>query len=154
MIRVLLAAVLVALTVIAAKLWTADYSRKFDPEARMKIKGAMITKDKSKSYYWVDVHLEKAGEKEHDLRKLVRMITADGVEHKPADTTFAGSPEQGFTDIWFKFWLEGADLRGPLTLKINDGALAVKTNSGMPETDTKGSAVFRSDNWNASWLGF
>ncbi len=154
MIRIFLAVVLVALTAIAAKLWAADYSREPDPAARMEIEGAMITKDKVKAYYWVDVHLKKSGGEEHDLRKPVRLVTGDGVEHVPADTTFAGSPENGFTDLWFKFWLEEADLHGTMVLKINDGTLAVKTNSGMPETDDKGTAVFRSDNWDASWLGF
>lgn len=152
MIRLLLAALVVALTAVAAKVWTGKYDRDPDPKARFVIEGAQVSRDRS--FRWVELHLRKSGEADHDLFKPVRLLTMDGTEHEPADTTFSGSPEKGFTEIWFKFWLVEADLKGQLSLLINDGKLRVKTNEGLPSTDDDGKAVFKSADWGKSWLGF
>lgn len=152
MIRLLLAVLVVALTAAAAKVWTEKYDADPDPKARFVIDAAQVSRDRS--FRWVELHLRKNGEADHDLVKPVRLLTMDGTEHEPADTTFAGSPEKGFTDIWFKFWLVEADLNGPISLLINDGKLRVKTNEGLPSTDGDGKAVFKSADWGKSWLGF
>ncbi len=152
MIRGLFAALLVAVTFAAAWVWTGKYDKDPDPKARLAVIAAQVSSDKS--YRWVELHLRKNGEAEHDLRKPVRLLTEDGSEHEPADTTFAGSPEKGFTDIWFKFWLAEADLAGKMDLRINDGLLRVKTNSGPPSLGNDGKAVFKSADWGKSWLGF
>jgi len=152
MIRLLLAALVVGVTFAAARVWTAEYDSDPDPKARFVIEGAQLSSDRS--YRWVELNLRKSGDAEHDLRKPVRLVTADGTGHEPADTTFAGSPEKGFTDIWFKFWLEESDLKGSLKLRINGGELRVKTDSGPPSLGSDGKAVFKSADWGKSWLGF
>lgn len=152
MLRGSLAALVVAVTVVAAKIWSAKYDRDPDPKARFVIVEALVRSDHS--YRWVELHLRKSGEADHDLRKPVRLVSADGKEHEPADTTFAGSPEKGFTDIWFKFWLGESDLKDPLNLRINDGTLRVKTNNGLPALGSDGEAAFKSADWGKSWLGF
>ena len=152
MIRLSLAVLVVALTALAAKVWTAKYDSDPDPKARFVVTEALVRKDKS--YRWVELHLKKSGGSEHDLRKPVRLVTADGTGHEPADTTFAGSPETGFTDIWFKFWLTESDLEGLLTLRINEGELRVKTSGGAPTFGSDGETVFKSADWGKSWLGF
>ena len=152
MIRLSLAVLVVALTALAAKVWTAKYDSDPDPKARFVVTEALVSKDRS--YRWVELHLKKSGEADHDLRKPVRLVTADGTGHEPADTTFAGSPERGFTDIWFKFWLTEADLEGSLTLRINEGELRVKRSEGAPTFGSDGETVFKSADWGKSWLGF
>lgn len=152
MIRLTLAVLVVALTALAAKVWTVKYDGDPDPGARFVIEGVQLRSDHS--YRWVELHLRKSGEADHDLRKPVRLLTADGTEHEAADTTFAGNPEKGFTDIWLKFWLADADLKGPLSLRINDGTLRVKTNSGAPSAGDGGEVVFKHADWEKSWLGF
>lgn len=152
MTRLLLATLVVGVTFAAAWVWTAKYDGDPDPRARFVISEAMVRSDRT--YRWVELHLRKSGEVKHDLRKPVRLVTRDGTEHEAADFTFAGSPEEGFTDIWFKFWLEESDLKNPLTLRINDGVLRVKTDSGAPALGSDGKAVFKSTDWGKSWLGF
>ncbi|WP_411826439.1 hypothetical protein [Luteolibacter sp. AS25] len=152
MVRLILAMVLVAVTLGAAMVLSADYSRSPDPKTGFKIVSAKVRQDES--FFWVELYTEKVGELEHDLRKPVRLVTADGKEHRAADTTFAGTPADGFTEIWYKFWLEKEDLEQALSLKINDGVLVVKAGSGLPDLDKHGEAVFKSENWSKSWLGF
>jgi hypothetical protein len=153
MIRLSLALLLVALTSLAAMVWTRKYDGAPDPKARFEIEAAKLRKDHS--FHWLELHLRKNSEEGHDLRKPVRLVTADGKGHEPADTTFAGSPEEGFTEIWFKFWLSEDALDGPVNLRINDGKLRVKTNSGLPATfGSDGEAVFKTADWEKSWPGF
>lgn len=151
--RLLIAALLVAVTFLAVKLWTGKYDRDPDPRARYRIEAARIERDRS-NYLWLEIHLRKDGTKDHDMLQPVRLLTADGTEHEPADTTFAGGPGKGFTDIWFKFWLENKDIEGKIDLCMNGGTLSVKTNEGTPATDKEGKAVLRSADWGKTWLGF
>lgn len=152
MIRLALALVLVLLTALAARLWTMSYDGSPDPQARFEIEGTHLKRDRSN--FWLEVHLKKSGSKDHDLRQPVRLITADGIKHEPADTVFAGSQEKGFTEIWFKFWLEDRQVEGPISLQLNGGELRIKINQGMPKLDKKGEAVIKSADWRKSWLGF
>lgn len=152
LLRLLTAALLVALTFLAVALWTGKYDSDPDPRARYRIDAASLKRDGS--YVWLEIHLRKSGDQDHDLLQPVRLVTADGKEHEPADTTFAGATGKGFTDIWFKFWLESADLKGKIYLRMNGGNLHVKTNEGAPATDKDGKAVFRSADWGKTWLGF
>ncbi|MBC7980619.1 MAG: hypothetical protein H7Y36_08675 [Armatimonadetes bacterium] len=152
MIRLMLAVLLVVFTFLAALIWSKNYDKQPDPKARFTIRSVQVKRDQS--FYWLDIHLKKSGPQAHDMRRQVRLIDAVGQKHEPADTTFAGSPETGFTDIWYKFWLEKQDLESSLTLRINDGLLRVKTNQGMPEIGKHKAAVFNSSDWRKSWLGF
>ncbi len=150
LLRLLIAALLVALTFLAAKLWTGKYEGDPDPRARYRIEASSLKRDGA--YVWLEIHVRKSSEKDHDLRQPVRLVTADGTEHKPADTKFP--PGKGFTDIWFKFWLEDTDLTGRIDLRMNGGTLHVKTNEGAPMRDKDGNAVIKSSDWEKTWLGF
>jgi hypothetical protein len=152
LLRLLIAALLVAVTFLAVKIWTGRYDRDPDSRARYRIEAARLERDRS--YLWLEIHLRKNGEEDHDMRQPVLLVTADGTEHEPADTTFAGSPEEGFSEIWFKFWLENADVEGKIDLRMNGGTLRVKTNQGTPAFDKDGKAVRRSADWGETWLGF
>lgn len=150
--RLLIAALLVALTFLGVKLWTGRYEGDPDPRARYRIEASSLKRDGT--YVWLEIHLRKSSEQDHDLRKPVRLVTADGTEHEPADTKFAGAPEKGFTDIWFKFWLEDTDLKGKIDLRMNGGTLRVKRNEGAPTMDKDGTTVIKSSDWEKTWLGF
>ena len=152
MIRLILAVLLVTLTTAAAKLWIQKYNRDPDPKARFVIMKARVSSDRS--YRWLELHLRKNGDANHDLSIPVRLIEGNGTAHEPADITFAGSQETGFSDIWFKFWLDPSALDAPLMLRINEGLLVVKSDKAMPALNQKGEAVFKSENWSKSWLGF
>lgn len=152
LLRLLIAALLVVLTFLAVQLWTGKYDGAPDPRARYRIEASSLKRDGT--YAWLEIHLRKSGEQEHDMLKPVVLVTADGTEHEPADTTFAGAPGKGFTDIWFKFWLKDADLKGKIDLRMNGGTLHVKTNEGAPAMDKDGKAVMRSADWGKTWLGF
>jgi len=150
--RFAVAIVLVVLTVIAAMLWTAEYDSSPDPAARFEVQSARLTPDRD--FVWLEIHLKKSGEENHSLERLVHLVTNDGIEQDPADTTFAGTPEEGFTDIWYKFWLEQADLEGELVLKINEGELIIKKSQARPLLGDGDERVFKSSDWEKSWLGF
>lgn len=126
-------------------IWLRPYEWKSDPAARFKIVAAQVTEDRS--YFWLDLHLKKTGEKPHDLEKPVRLITLDGIRHEPAKTDFAGNPLSGTSDIWFRFWLEEKDLRGPLSLQLNDGSLSVKTSQRFPKIRSSGARAFHTNRW-------
>ncbi len=147
-----LAAILVALTALAAQLWTSSYAKHPDRRARYEIEAVKVERDRS--FCWLEVHLKKSGETSHDLRKPVLLRTAKGNAHEPADTTFVGNPEAGFSEIWFKFWIAESELAETLKLRLNDAELLVKNSQGSPDLGKKGRAVFRSTNWRKSWLGF
>ena len=83
----------------------------------------------------------------HDLMKPVRMVTAAGDVIEPAETAMAGEDANGTTDLWFKFWLEDVQIKGPLKLQINDGVLTVRTCSGVPNLGVSNTEFFSTCNW-------
>jgi hypothetical protein len=129
----------------AGAVWFLPYEWRPDPGARFKIAAAQLKRDRS--YYWLNIHLKKSGGEDHDLRKPVRMVLGDGRELEPADTTFAGEMGPGTTEIWFRFWLEEQDLKGPLTLRLNDGALKVKSSSEPPRIASGAMRTFSNHRW-------
>ncbi len=143
--RGILLALLVGASAVAIWSWFRPYDWAPDPEARYGIRAAQLIRDQS--YFWLNVQLDRTGNAEHDLLKPVRLETAAGRRIEPADTTFEGTPETGTTRIWFRFWLEKSDLEGPLKLHLNDGALDVKTTSGIPSLGATGERVFTSHRW-------
>jgi len=146
--RILRHSLLVCLLISAAfAAWSCfrPYAWRPDPAARCKVVETLVTRDQS--FFWVDVHLKVNPGMTHDLQKTVRLETATGARHEPADTTFAGSDGQGTTEIWFKFWLEPADLAGPLTLHLNDGKLLIKTGNNVPELATSTYRNFTINHW-------
>lgn len=150
--RLCIAILIVVTTATAAWLWTRNYERDADPAARFSIQAAKVEEDHSR--YWLELHLKQNGSEKHDMLKPVRLLTAGDKIHEPAKTTFAGNPEQGFTDIWLWFWLEKGDMEKNISLKINDGTLKVKTGGKAPSLSGGEDVVFKSSNWEKSWLGF
>jgi hypothetical protein len=143
--RVCLIVALVVSSAFAAWSWLQPYSWSADPAARCKVIGSQVKKDRS--YFWLDVRLKVAPGQTHDLMKPVRLITAAGRELEPADTTLGGETGGGTTDLWFKFWLETADLDGPLKLRINDGSLVIRSGYGIPQLGSSDMKYFTTSRW-------
>lgn len=150
--RFLMAVCLVGSTVLLGLLWVKKYESSPDPKARFEVQAVRLKQDKG--YVWLEAHLKKSGDEEHDLKKPVLLVTADGIQHEPADTTFAGSPETGFTEIWFKFWVDKRSLKGEMNLKMNGGKLKIKSSQPAPVVGSNRETVFKSSDWESSWLGF
>lgn len=132
-------------TAFAAWSWFRPYSWSPDPAARGKVVETLVTRDHS--YFWVNVHLKMNAGETHDLQQPVRLETSRGTLLEPADTTLVGSDTQAITEIWFKFWLEAADLDGPLTLQLNRGKLAVKSERGVPDLGSPAYRNFTTQHW-------
>lgn len=139
-----MAALLVS-TAFAAWSWLRPYAWSVDPAARCKVVGSQVRKDGA--FFWLDVHLKVTPGQAHDLIKPVRLITAGGRELEPADTTLGGKAGSETTDLWFKFWLESADLNGPLKLRINDGSLVIRSGSGIPRLGSSNLEYFTTSRW-------
>lgn len=144
MVRLILVVALVVCAGFAGWSWFRPYEWAADSAARCKIAGVQVRSDHS--FFWVDVHLRVSPGGTHDLSKPVRLSTAAGKELEPADTML-GSKDQVTTDLWFKFWLEPADLSGPLSLRINDGKLIVKAKPGIPSLGATQQKFFPTNHW-------
>lgn len=83
----------------------------------------------------------------HDLQKPVYLQTASGTQLQPADTTLAGEDGKTTTEIWFKFWLDSPQIKGPLNLHLNDGHLAIKRSAMAPELGTSDFRNFTTNQW-------
>lgn len=139
-----LVAGLVASAAFASWAWLRPYDFHPDPAARCEILETLVTRDQS--FFWVNVHVEMNPGLRHDLQQPVMLETPTGPK-QPADTTFAGADPMLPEEIWFKFWLESADLAGPVTLKVNGGKLSVKTLSQVPELGTSTLRNFTNNHW-------
>ncbi len=129
----------------AAWSWFRPYAWNPDPGARCRVVGCQVRQDRTN--FWVYVHLKVEPENGHDLMKPVRLRTSAGREIEPADTTMAGEEGRGTSDLWFKFWLESEDMKGPLELRINDGTLVLKENSGFPALGATQLEYFVTNRW-------
>lgn len=143
--RVFLIVTLLVAAGFAAWSWLRPYAWSVDPAARCKVAGAQVRKDAS--FYWLDMHLKVTPGRTHDLMKQVRLVTSAGRELEPADTTLGGKTGGETTDLWFKFWLESADLDGPLSLRINDGSLVIRSGSGIPRLGNSNLEYFTTSCW-------
>ena len=151
-VRFMMALCLAGSTIFLSSLWARKYESSPHPAARFNVEAVRLKQDKG--YVWLEAHLKKNGEKDHDLKQPVFLVTSDGRKHEPADTVFAGTPEKGFTAIWFKFWLEKEALEGEINLEMNGGVLKIKSSKPLPVLGSHKETVFRSSNWETSWLGF
>lgn len=131
--------------VFAAWQWFRPYDWSPDPAARYHIVHAAVERDHS--YLWLNLFLERNGQEAHDLTKPVRLLTADGREHEPADTTLGGDEKSGTDALGFRFWLNEEDFAGPLKLRLNDGTLLVRKRSGTPGVNNGVPRYFTSSNW-------
>jgi len=143
--RVCLVVALLVSAAFAGWTWLRPYAWQVDPAARCKVVGVQVRKDMS--FFWLDARLKVTPGQDHDLMKPVRLVTSAGRELEPADTTLGGKTGEGTTDLWFKFWLEQADLNGPLKLRINDGSLVIRTGSGVPRLGSSNSEYFTTSRW-------
>lgn len=125
----------------AAWSWFRPYAWNVDPGARCKVMGVEVKPDQS--YFWLTAHLRMNSGESHDLRKPMVLLTASGDVVEPADTTFGGTVEHGTTDIWLKFWLESDQIIGPLSLRVHDGVLSIKSKRGAPA----GAGFFVTHHW-------
>ena len=135
---------LVASAAFASWAWLRPYDFHPDPAARCEVLETLITRDGS--YFWANVHVKVSPGAGHDLRIPVTLNTPTGAK-QPADTTFAGLDPMKPEEIWFKFWLESADLAGPVTLRINGGTLSVKTLSKVPDLGSSTLRNFTNNHW-------
>lgn len=129
----------------AAAAFVVPYEWSPDPQARFRIAAVQVKRDRS--YHWVTIHLKKGGTENHDLMKPVRLVTGSGHEMEPADTVFSGTEQTGTNQMWFKFWLSEAEIREPLSLKLNDGKLTVKTSERMPSIHDGMMRTFSNPRW-------
>ncbi|WAC20863.1 hypothetical protein OVA24_05630 [Luteolibacter sp. SL250] len=129
----------------AAAAFILPYEWGPDPKARFKIAAVQAKRDRS--YYWITVHLKKGGAENHDLMKPVRLQLGTLKSLEPADVTFQGNAESGFTEMWYKFWVSESEAANPLHLKINDGVLTVKTTEGMPPIHDGMMRTFSNPRW-------
>jgi hypothetical protein len=143
--RAFLIVSLLVSAVFAGWVWLRPYEWRADPAARSTIAAAMVKEDHG--YYWLHLHLKVTSGESHDLMKPVRLVTAGGRELEPADTTLGGTGESGTTAIWFKFWLEPADIGGALNLRINDGTLTVKSSQSIPSLGPEKEECFATHRW-------
>lgn len=148
--RLLLVGLLLVSAAFAAWTWMRPYEWQADIQAQCRIEGCEVEIDHSN--YWLRLHLkvrEDEGDQrfEHDMMKPVRLVSASGREIEPADTTLSGDKTKAIQAIWLKFWLKPEDFDGPLTLKINDGRLSVRSDSGPPKLRSSGSRNFVTENW-------
>jgi hypothetical protein len=125
--------------------WLRPYAWHSDSAARCKVVETLVTRDQA--FFWVDAHLKVNPGMTHDWQKPVYLETAAGVKHQPADTTFGSQEGQGTNEIWLKFWLDAADLTGPLTLHLNDGKLLIKAREGVPQLGTSTYRNFTTNQW-------
>lgn len=144
-IRIGLYSLLLLAALFAAASFLIPYDWNPNPGARFKIAATQVKKDRG--YYWITVHLKKAGGKNHDFEKPVRLVTASSEEIEPADFTFSGSPEAGFHEMWVKFWVPAEQTTGALDLRINDGRLRVKSHAPMPSLTDAIMRTFTSPRW-------
>lgn|GEM_PF-668241 len=138
--------ILLGLSVLfAAAAFILPYEWSPDPGARFKIAAVQAKRDRS--YYWITVHLKKTGEENHDIMKPVRLQLGSLKALEPADITFQGNAEAGFTEVWYKFWVSESEAFNPFHLKINDGVLTVKTSEGMPPIHDGMMRTFSNPRW-------
>lgn len=125
--------------------WFRPYDWHPDPTARCQVVQTLVSKDRS--FYWLEVRLKMNPMMIHDLEKKVILKTSSRAKIEAADSTFTGADPQVVSDLWFKFWLEPEDFSGPMTLFLNDGALLIKAQTGMPKLGFSGSRTFSSNQW-------
>lgn len=124
--------------------WLRPYAWHPDPAAGCEVEAVQLRRDRSN--YWVHIHLKVLPGCRHDLLKPVRLLTSAGRELEPADTALAGEPGSA-TELWYKFWLETADLEGTLALRLNDGTLSIKSGPGLPELASTEETTYPTHHW-------
>ena len=144
-VRFSLAALFIVSCGFAAWSWLRPYAWAPDPAARCKIVETLVTRDNT--FFWVEVHLKITPGQTHDLRQPLFLALASGKKLDPADTTLGGIDGRGTTDLWVKFWLDRAEIDGPLDLHLNGGKLRVKNRTGVPSIENEAFRNFTTQRW-------
>jgi hypothetical protein len=131
--------------IFAAWQWFRPYDWSPDKAARYQVVHASLTRDHS--YLWLNVFLERKGDSDHDLTKPVLLLTADGRELEPAETTLGGDEKRGTESLGFRFWLQDGDFTGPVKLRLNEGELIIRKQSGVPGVNNGTPRYFTTSNW-------
>ncbi len=143
--RGFLVGALIAAALFAGWSWLRPYDWRPDPGARCQVVGVQLRRDLN--HFWLDVHLKTLTGASHDLAKTVLLQTQTGRALSPADSTFGGDDPGQPREMWFKFWLERADLDGTLHLRLNDGGLVIKNTTGIPALESSEIRYFPTRNW-------
>lgn len=125
--------------------WFRPYDWNPDPAARCTVVASLVTPDTS--FYWLEVHVKMNPGMSHDLQKPVYLHTGDAVKLEPADTTLAGEDGKVMTEMWFKFWLDSTQIKGPLHLQINEGKLLIKQSSAVPNVGKADFKNYTTNDW-------
>lgn len=136
---------LLLVTAFAAWAWLRPYSWQGDGGSHLKIEGAQLRRDHRN--YWLDLYLQQSGGEAFDPAKPIELITANGKRHTAADITLESIDQKTTTGVILKFWLEPADLTGPIQLKVNGGELVVKSNARTPELVDAERRALRTSSW-------
>jgi len=147
-----IAGLVVVVTAIAGLMAFRGYEKNPDVGALFQTQAVQLKPDRS--YVWLNIHVKRSGGQQHDLMKPVRLLMENGEAREPDNMDFAGNPQEGFTDIWYSFWMEQHELKGKLGLKINDGVLKIKETEPVPDLSDGRVRVFKTSKWKKSWLGF
>ena len=143
--RYILLGLLLISAAFAAWSWLRPYAWGADSAARCQINGCEVVQDHAN--YWVNLKLKVDAGAEHDLQIPARLVTAGGRELEAADTTLVGDEAKAVREIWLKFWLEKADMKGPLKLRINEGELSIRKGSGEPKLRSNGRRYYVTHGW-------
>lgn len=145
--RIILVALLLISGAFASWSWLRPYEWSADPRARAKIVGCLVERDHSN--YWVRLKLRIPDGEKHDLEQPVRLLTHGGDNLEPADTTLEGDEKQAVRVVWLKFWLEEKQMKGSLSLKINEGKLTVRSGNGfrLPDLRSDDTRYFVTHRW-------
>ncbi len=125
--------------------WLRPYEWNPDPRAKAEIVGVELKRDHS--YYWLTVHVRAESGASLDVSRPVRLVVRREGDLQPADTRLEGSPESGFREAWFKFWLESDEVSGPLKLGLPDGSLSVKSTGKDPAIKHGKTRHFTTHRW-------
>lgn len=133
----------------AAWQWFRPYEWSPDPTARYEVSQCLVERDHAN--LWLRVFLEPREEQTMDYLQPIRLTTAAGKQHEPAQMDQAGhaGPDQsaGVDQVVLSFWLEPADFSGPLKLELNGGNLTIRSGDALPKVADGAFRVFNSTRW-------
>lgn len=153
--KILLGLLIPTLAVAIWQWFLRPYEWNPDPTGGCRIEFAKLQRDLS--YHWLELRLEVTDPESFAIDPDLALVTAAGIERKPAGLSLEGSgikdldpgdPSLAATEsAAVKFWLEPGDLDGPLVLRINGASLEVRRGSARPALKDGGTKVYRTCRW-------
>jgi hypothetical protein len=139
----------------AAWQWFRPYEWSPDPVARYEVSQCLVERDHSN--LWLRVFLKPREGQTMDYLKPIRLTTAAGKQHEPAQMDQAGGAHGGGSldldqsgrvdQVVLSFWLEPADFSGPLKLELNGGSVSIRNGDALPKVADGAFRVFNSTRW-------